>query len=203
VRTVLAGDPGLRQRGQEACRAVEGRHLQVGRAHARRVVRVRARPAGQRVRRGQGASLVVQRLVGDLGVEHLDDVHRARLTKAGQHRAQAGPGLVERVRHVDQATLGPDPRDDLGDRQHVGDPLGQEQPDQVAVRGPDLLADDDADAQVPAGRRERGRGLVVVGDAHHVQAVLPGPHGELLERQHGVPGRDRVEVAVDAHPPVR
>jgi hypothetical protein len=166
-------------------------------------VRVRARPAGQAVGRGQRGRLVVQRLVGDLGVEHLDDVHVAPLAQPGQHRAQARALKVERVRHVDQAALGPDPGHDLGQRQHVGDPLGQEQPDHVAVRGPDLLADHDPDAQVPAGRRDRGRGLVVVGDAHHVQAVLPGANGELLDGQDGVPGRDRVQVTVDPHPLVR
>jgi len=148
VRAVLAGDPGLGQRGQEAFGAVEGGHLQVGRAHAVLVVRVRARSAGQAIRRGQRGRLVVQRLVGDLGVEHLDHIHVTLLAQPGQHRAQAGPDPVERVRHVDQAALGPDPGHHLGQRQHVGDPLGQEQPDHVAVRGPDLLADHDAHAQV-------------------------------------------------------
>jgi hypothetical protein len=79
VRAVPAGDPGLRQRGQEGLRAVEGGHLQVGRAHAVGVVRVRARPGGQAVRRGQRGRLLVPRLVGDLGVEHLDHVHVALL----------------------------------------------------------------------------------------------------------------------------
>ena len=54
VRAVLAGDARIGQRGQEAGRAVEVGHLQVGGAHARGVVRVRARPAGQGVGRGQG-----------------------------------------------------------------------------------------------------------------------------------------------------
>jgi hypothetical protein len=200
VRAVLAGHPRVRQRGQEAGRTVEVGHFQVGRTHAGRVVRVRARPARQAVRGGQGTRPLVRYLIGDLGVEDLDDVHGARPAQAGQHRAQAGAARVERVRRVHQAALGPDPGDDLGHRQHVGDPLGQEQPDHVAVRRPDLLAHDDADAQVPPGRRDGGRGHVVVGDAHHIQGGLPGPLGELLQRQHRVPGRDRVQVAVDADP---
>src|SRR5262249_52096690 len=42
VRAVLPGYPRVRERGQEAGRAVEVGHLQVGRADAGRIVRVRA-----------------------------------------------------------------------------------------------------------------------------------------------------------------
>ncbi|MBW3653844.1 MAG: hypothetical protein KY433_09690, partial [Actinobacteria bacterium] len=56
--------------------------------------------------------------------------------------AQAVPGRVERVRHVDEAALVPD-----GGRRGVGrDPpreaLREEQPDQLAGAGAELLADD-------------------------------------------------------------
>jgi hypothetical protein len=112
----LPGQPGVRQRGEEACRAIEVGHLQVGGAHPGRVVRVRARPAGQRERRRQVGCLTVERAVSDLGVEDLDDVHRALGAQGRKHPAQAGPGQVERVRDVDQRLLGPDPADDLGQR---------------------------------------------------------------------------------------
>ena len=36
---------------------------------------------------------------------------------------------------------------------------------------------------------------------NHVQGGLPGPLGELLERQHGVAGRGGVQVAIHPHPP--
>ncbi len=75
---------------------------------------------------------------------------------SGSTPPEAGPDPVERVRHVDQGALAPDQPDDLGQRQHVGNPLGEEQPDHVAVGGPDLLADDDPDAEVTLGRRDRG-----------------------------------------------
>jgi hypothetical protein len=197
VRAVLAGDARVGQRGQEAGRAVEVGHLQVGGAHARGVVRVRACPAGQGIGRGQGESPLVRCLFCDLGVEDLDDVYGARRAQAGEHPAQARAERVERVRRVDQAALGPDPGDDLGRRQHVRDPLGQEQADHVAVRGPDLLADDDADAQVAFCGGHGGRGHVVVGDAHHVEPGLAGAVGQLVEGEYGVAGRDRVQVAVD------
>jgi hypothetical protein len=93
--------------------------------------------------------------------------------------------------------------DDLGQRQHVGDPLGQEQPDHVAVGRPDLLADDDPQAQVTLGCLHGRRGHVVVGDADQVEAGLAGPFGQLIERQHRVAGRDRVQMAVNPHPPGR
>jgi hypothetical protein len=104
------------------------------------------------------------------------------------------------VRDVHQATLCPDPADDLGQRQHVGNPLGEEQPDHVAVRGPDLLADDHPHAQVALRRRDGRVRDVVVGHADGVQASLPRPVGELIHRQHGVSRRDGVQVAVHPHP---
>jgi hypothetical protein len=199
----LPGQPGVRQRREESGRAVEVGHLQVGGAYPGRVMRVRARPARQRERRRQVGCLTVERVVADLGVEDLDDVHRAVRAQGRKHPAEAGPGQVERVRDVDQRPLGPDPADDLGQRQHVGDPLGQEQPDHVAVGRPDLLAHHDPHAEVTLGRLDRGRGDVVVGDADHVEAGLPGPLGQFLERQHRVAGRDRVQVAVDPDAPGR
>jgi hypothetical protein len=198
VRAVLAGDARIGQGGQEAGRAVEVGHVQVGRAHPGRVVRVRPGPARQgKVRRQRGGP-VVQRLVGELGVEDLDDVDGAFGTQPGQDRAQAVTALVERVRGVDQARLGPYPGDDLVHGKHVGHPFGKKEADEVSVGRPDLLPDHDPDPEVPRGHR--GRDLVVVGDAHHVQGGLAGPVGELLQGQHGVAGRDRVQVAVDPDP---
>jgi hypothetical protein len=199
----LTGQPRVRQPGEEGGRAVEVGHLQVGRADPGRVVRVRARAAGDAESPCQVFGLLVERVVGDLGVEHLDDVDVAVRAEVGEHRAEAGPPLVERVRHVDQALLRLDPADDLGQRQHVGDPLGQEQPDHVAVRRPDLLADDDTDAEVALGRPGRGLGHIVIGDADDVEAGRLGALGQLRQRQHRVAGRDRVQVAVDPHPPGR
>jgi hypothetical protein len=199
----LPGQLGVRQPREEVGRAVEVGHLQIGGADPGRVVRVRARPARQPERRRQIGRLAVQRAVDDLGVEHLDDVHRAFRAQFGEHPPEAGAPQVERVRNVDERVLAPDSADDLGQRQHVGDPLGQEQPDHVAVRRPDLLADDDPHPQVALGRPHRRRGDVVVGDADHVQTGHPGPLGQRLQRQHRVAGRDRVQMAVDPHPPGR
>jgi len=180
VRAVLPGYPRVRQRGQEAGRAVEVGHLQVGRADAGRVVRVRAGPAREGIGRREGSGPLVRYLGFGLGVENLDDVHGPGGAQVRQHPAQAGAVLVERVRRVHQAALRPDPGDDVGDGEHVRHPFAEEKADDVAVGRPDLLADDDPDAQVPAGRGDGGRGLVVVGDAHHVQAFLGGALGQLL-----------------------
>jgi hypothetical protein len=125
--------------------------------------------------RREGSGPLVRSLGFDLGVEDLDDVHGARRAQPRQHPAQAGPARVERVRGVDQAALGPYPGDDLGHGQHVRHPFGEEQADDVAVGCPDLLPDDDPDAQVASCRG--GRDLVVVGDEHHVQAFLGGALG--------------------------
>jgi len=145
VRPVLPGYPRVRERGQEAGRAVEAGHLQVGRADAGRVVRVRSGPAGEGVRRGQGGGPVVRFRRGGLGVEDLDDVHHAGRAQVRQHPAQAGAVPVERVRRVDQAALRPDPGHDFGYGEHVRHPFGEEKTDDVAVGRPDLLADDDPD----------------------------------------------------------
>jgi hypothetical protein len=102
------------------------------------------------------------------------------------------------VRGVDQAALGPYLGDDLGHGEHVRHPFGEEKTDDVAVGRPDLLPDDDPDAQILAGRGHGGRDLVVVGDEHHVQAFPGGAFVQLIQRGHRVPGRHRVQVAVDA-----
>jgi len=145
VRPVLPGYPRVRQRGQEAGRAVEVGHLQVRRADAGRVMRVRAGPARQGVRGRQGGGPLVRFPRRGLGVEDLDDVHGARRAQLRQYPAQAGAILVERVRRVDQAALRPDPGDDLGDGEHVGHPFGEKKTDHVAVGRPDLLPDHDPD----------------------------------------------------------
>jgi len=145
VRAVLPGYPRVRESGQEAGRAVEVGHLQVRRADAGRVVRVRAGPARQGVGRREGESPLVRYLGLGLGVEDLDDVHGAGRAQVRQYPAQAGAVLVERVRRVHQAALRPDPGHDLEYGEHVRHPFGQEKTDDVAVGRPDLLADDDPD----------------------------------------------------------
>jgi hypothetical protein len=204
VGAVFSGEPRVRKGGEEAGRAVEVGQVQVGRADAIGVVGVRAGSGGNAELGGHRRRLVVQRLVVDLGVEDLDDVRAALSAQRRQDPADAGPDRVERVRHVHQTALVSDPGDDLGQRQHVRDPLGQEQPDHVAGRRPDLLADNDPDVQVTAGRRlgclHGGRDYVVIGDAHYVQAGVPRPVGELLDSRRRVSGRDGVQVAVQPHP---
>jgi len=204
VGAVLSRDPRVRECPEEASGTIEVWQVKVGRADAVRVVGVRACRGGNAEFSGHRRGLLVQRLVVDLGVEDLDDVHAALGTQGRQLPAQAGPALVERVRHVHQAALVPDPGDNLGQGQHVRDPLRQEQADHVADRGADFLSHDDPDVQVAAGRRlggrHGGRGEVMVGDAHHIQAGMPGLMGQLPDGEHRVPGRDGVHVTVEPHP---
>ncbi|HEY7265251.1 MAG TPA: hypothetical protein VH589_27705 [Trebonia sp.] len=201
---VLPRDPRVRECAEEASRTVEVWQVQVCRADAVRVVGVRACRGGNAEFSGHRRGFLVQRLVADLGVEDLDDVRAALGAQGRQRPAQAGPALVEWVRHVHQAALVPDPSDNLGQRQHVRDPLRQEQADHVADRCPDLLSYDDPDVQVAAcrrlGGRHGGRSEVVVGDAHRIQAGAPGLAGQLLDGEHRIPGRDGVHVAVEPHP---
>ena len=112
VVAVLPHDPRLRPGGEEAGRAVEVGHLQVGGADAGCVVRVGARAAGPGEALRQPGRLLVVRLVGGLGVEHLDDVRLpggAEGAEGSARCAEAGADRIERVRHVDQRTLRPDP----------------------------------------------------------------------------------------------
>src|SRR6185437_13425272 len=137
VGAVFAGEAGVREGGAEAGGVVEVWQGEVGRAHAGGVVGVRAHGGGDAELGGDRRRLVVVRLVLDLGVEDLDDVYAALGAQRGQDPADAGPDRVERVRHVHEAALVPDPGDDFGQRQHVRDPLGQVQADDVAGRRPD------------------------------------------------------------------
>jgi len=136
---VRPGHPGVREAAaiNKARRAVESRASPGKRPRHRGAfmgVGGPRRRAARTAPPGRGR-LVVQRLVGDLGVEHLDHVNRS--PPAHQPGQARGPRLdrprSKRVRRVHQAALAPDPADDLRHGQHVGDPLGEEQPDQVAV----------------------------------------------------------------------
>jgi hypothetical protein len=91
VGAELTRHPGAGQRGEEAGRTVEVRHLHVGGAHAGRVMGVGTRAAGQREPLRQAGRPRVQRLVGDFRVEDLDDVRCPVRAQAGKQPAQAGP----------------------------------------------------------------------------------------------------------------
>ena len=200
--TVFANHPSELHRLEEARWPVKAGHLQVGGADARRIVRVGPCASRQSPSPGEVCRSVIQFLVSDLGVEHLHDVRHAVGAKTVGGRAQAATDQIERVRQVHQAALRPDPGDHLGDGQHVGDPLGQEQPDDLPGLRPDLLADDHPHRSVPGGRRfDRSPGLVMVGDADHVDPLGHCALSELVESRDGIARRHGVQVAVDPHPP--
>jgi hypothetical protein len=110
---------------------------------------VRAGRSRQVVLGGEARRAVVVLRAGALGVEDLDHVQGVHLPQPHQALgAQARTRGVERVRRVDQAALCAYPSHRLLQRQDVRDPLRQEQADDLARVRADLLADDDAGADL-------------------------------------------------------
>src|SRR4029450_10915553 len=77
-----------------------------------------------------------------------------------------------------------DDLDGVERREAWGDELLEEQTQEVAVEGADLLADHDVDAELGAGERpfpgaEAPADLVVNRDGHDVETPLDGGHGLL------------------------
>ena len=145
-------------------------------------------PPGSPQRLARSLARRVQFLVSDLGVEDLDDVGHAIGAEPVGRGAQAAADGVERVRQVYQAALRLYPGDRVGHRQHVGNPLGQEQADDLARLGPDLLTEDHPHGSLPGGGRfHRGADLVVISDRDHVDPLGGSPFGQFTEREDRVP----------------
>lgn len=201
MRAMLTDDAALAERHQQFGGTIEVRHFDVRRSDAFGIVRVGAN-AGRQVnavsKLGRGN---VVRLVGDLCVEDLDDIELASYRQRLQHRLpHSGAQRVERVWGVHQTTLLPDTVDHLRDREDVRNPLSEIQPNQLAGRGADLFADDDADPQVTTQHRLSGLDTVVIGNAHHVQPCRFDPFSQLVERGTRISRRSSVDVTVKANP---
>ena len=91
---------------------------------------------------------------------------------------ETGDMEAERVGCDDESALFADDVYGLLHGQHIGDPLGEEQPDDLSVGGGDLFAHDDLDVvvfltSVSLGQESAVR-LVVIGYADHVHAIFAG-----------------------------
>ena len=103
------------------------------------------------------------------------------------------------MRDVHDPALRPDrPRRVVG-LQTDRDALVEEQADDLAGVGAQLLADDHA-ARQAIGELDRALDRVVIGDAQHVDARLGDRRRDLVGRRRRVAAPHRVAVHVDAHP---
>lgn len=98
---------------------------------------------------------------------------------------------------VDEGALGADTGHHLVDGEHIGDPLVEEQADQLTGRSPDLLAHDYSDAEVAAKSLLGRVDGVVIGDADDVETHELDSFFQLFEGGNGVTGPNCVQVTVE------
>ncbi len=169
MRSVLANDAALTQGGQQVGGAVEIWQLNIRGADPLGIVRVGANP-GRNVElltKFERRNIVL--LVRNFCVENFDDVEVTACGQRLQHRTSEPGALgIEGVGRIHQTTLGSDTADYFGNWKDVWNPLREEEPDQLARRGPDFFAHDDAHAKVTLKRGVGRLDGMVVGDAHHV-----------------------------------
>ena len=135
-----------------------------------------------------------------LGVVDLDDVDAVQVVHQRLVR-RGGAQRVERMRHVHEGALLLDARERLVEAQLGRYPLLQEQPDDLALPGLDLLRHDDE--RIALGQFAGPQGaldLVVVGDGDGAQADLPGGADDGLHGVLGVLGEGGVHVQVGVDP---
>jgi hypothetical protein len=103
------------------------------------------------------------------------------------------------VRRVHQAALCSDAVDHVRHRQHVGNPLGQEQPDDFSRRSADLFADNDANAEISTeGLRRVDR--VMIRNTHDVEVNGFDAVRQLFECGSCVARGGGVQMAVKPYP---
>jgi len=130
------------------------------------------------------------------GVVGLDDVDSRRQLDDPLW-CEAGPEAVAGVRQVGQAALSVDPVQGLLRVQPGLDLLGQEESDDLAFAGLDLLAGD-GQPGMQAAQLERPGGGVVVGERDPVEADFAAPRDQVGEAGLAVGRVVAVEVEVDA-----
>ena len=108
------------------------------------------------------------------------------------------------MRDVDQAALGADALERLGERQAARHLLVQEEPDDLAVaRGLDLRADDDVQRQAALDRArarlDAARDRVVIGDGERAEAGCERRVEQLVDGRRAIPRVLAVHVQVGQH----
>ena len=165
-------------------------------------VGIAAGTGGQVVSGGSRRRPPVEAAQRRLGVDHLDGVDQAFVDAA--RRAPVSVRLRRigsyGMRHVhDRRPARGSPCAASAGCGADGDALVEEQPDDLAGVGAQLLADDHP-AREAAGQFDGALDRVVVGDAEHIDAGLGHCCGELVGRRGRVAAPHRVAVHVDTHP---
>ena len=181
-----------------------------------RTARAAARPSRSRRHVGVGAGAAAQpvllrevlgravvALEPEAAVGGLEDVDRAGVLLEQGARGRRVEA-IERVRHVDEAALGADALERLGERQAARDLLVQEQPDDLAVLGGlDLGADDDVQRQAALDRAraslDAARDRVVIGDRERAEPCRERRVEQFVDRRRAIPRVRAVHVQVGQH----
>ena len=131
-------------------------------------------------------------------VEHFEqiDVSADRIERLAADGAFAV--RVEGVRHVDQAALLLDARDRFARREAARDVLLQEEADDLALLGKDLLAHDNGERS-PLLEREGAVDFVVVGNSQRADAASPAHIDDGIVREQAVARVPRVGVQFNFH----
>jgi hypothetical protein len=198
--SILPNHSALSERRQHVDRTVEVRHFDVCGADTLRIVRIgaHARRDTELLREFERGEII--RRVGDLGVEHLDDVQLTRGDKCLQYRlSQSGTFGIEWVWRVHESALRADALNHFANREDVGYSLRQEQADDLSRRSADFFAHDDPDFQIAT------KGLcrvdrVMVSDAHHVEVHRFDALSQLLQRRAGIARGGRMQMTVKPYP---
>src|SRR5579864_5496897 len=165
MRSILSNHSALAESREHVSRTVEIRDFDVRGDDALWVVRIRAYAWSNIETPREFFGSKIQGRVGDLRIKYFDHVQLTCRDERLQHRhSQTGPFGIKRMRCIHQATLSFDAVNHLGNRQHVRNPLRQEQADNFSGRGADLFANNNANSEVATqglGRVDR----MMVGDA--------------------------------------
>ena len=200
MRSILSNHSALAESREHVSRTVEIRDFDVRGADALWVVRIRAYAWSNIETPREFFGSKIQGRVGDLRIKYFDHVQLTCRDERLQHRhSQTGPFGIKRMRCIHQATLSFDAVNHLGNRQHVRNPLRQEQADNFSGRGADLFANNNANSEVATeglGRVDR----MMVRDAHHIEVHRFDAFGQLLQRGPGVARSGRVQMTVEPYP---
>jgi hypothetical protein len=200
VWPVFANDAALSEGCQQFRGSIEVRQFDICRTDALRIVRIGADSTRQTELLCEFRRLEIVVLIRDFGIKHFDDVHIAGPCKRLQDWSpHSGALRVERVGRVHQSTLCSDPLDYVGHGQHVRNPLGKKQTDQLSRRGPNLFPNNDPSFEVTHERGFRGLDRMMIGDAHHVESHRFHPLDQLVNGGARVTRRQRVQMTIKSN----
>lgn len=200
MRSILSNHSAAAERHQHGVRTVKIRHFDVRCADTLRIMRIGAHTWSDIELICERDRREVVRGLGNLCVEHLDDVQLLRGDKRLEDRLSQSRALgIKRMRGVHQAALCFDAANHLRNGQDIRNALRQEQTDDLSRGRANLFADDDADAEITTESLCRFNRMMI-GDTHHVEVDLFDALGKFFERRTRVARRDRVQMTVEPNP---